>query len=75
MFAEAAERRVAGSRAGSHGYPASAPHMDAIFIASGYGVKPGGKLDKIQNADGASTLAELLGLKLPGARGKAVPLQ
>lgn len=62
-------------QAGSHGYPASDPDMDAIFIASGYGVKAGGKLDKIQNVDVASTLAELLGVKLPGARGKAVPLQ
>ena len=62
-------------QAGSHGYPASDPDMDAIFIASGYGVKAGGKLDKSQNVDVASTLAELLGVKLPGARGKAVPLQ
>ena len=62
-------------QAGSHGYPASDPDMDAIFIASGYGVKAGGKLDKIQNVDVASTLAELLGVKLPGARGKAIPLR
>lgn len=62
-------------QAGSHGYPASDPEMDAIFIASGYGVKAGGKLDKIQNVDVASTLADLLGVKLPGAKGKALPLQ
>ena len=61
-------------QAGSHGYLASDPDMDAIFIASGYGVKAGGKLDKIQNVDVASTLAELLGVKLPGAKGKPVPL-
>ena len=34
-------------QAGSHGYLASDPDMDAIFIASGYGVRPGTQLDRI----------------------------
>jgi predicted AlkP superfamily pyrophosphatase or phosphodiesterase len=61
-------------QAGSHGYLASDPEMDAIFIASGYGVKAGGHLDRIANIDVAPTIAKLLGVSLPTARGKPVPL-
>ena len=60
---------------GSHGYLASDPDMDAIFIASGYGVRGGGKLDKVANIDVASTIAKLLGVTLPTAKGKAIPLE
>ena len=60
---------------GSHGYLASDPDMDAIFIASGYGVRGGGKLDKVANIDVASTIAKLLGVALPTAKGKAIPLE
>jgi len=60
--------------AGSHGYLASDPDMDAIFIASGYGVTPG-SLPKIANVDVASTIASLLGVPLPGALGKPVSLK
>jgi predicted AlkP superfamily pyrophosphatase or phosphodiesterase len=57
---------------GSHGYLASDPDMDAIFIASGWGVKAGTKLDRIANIDVAPTLARFLGVSLPTANGKAV---
>lgn len=57
---------------GSHGYLASDPQMKAIFIATGYGIKPGVVLDEIQNLRIAPTLAELLGVKLPKAKGKAL---
>lgn len=60
---------------GSHGYLASDPDMDAIFIASGYGVRAGTKLEKIANLDVATTIAELLGVALPGSKGKRIPLQ
>lgn len=60
---------------GSHGYLASDPEMDAIFIASGYGVTARGPLSKIANIDVASTLAGLLGVPLPGSKGKLIPLQ
>jgi hypothetical protein len=59
---------------GSHGYPASDPDMDAIFIASGYGVSARGDLGRIANIDVASTLAKLLGVPLPGSKGKPIPL-
>jgi predicted AlkP superfamily pyrophosphatase or phosphodiesterase len=62
-------------QAGSHGYLASDPEMDAIFIASGYGVRPGTQLDRIANIDVASTIAKLLGVALPGAKGKPIPLE
>jgi predicted AlkP superfamily pyrophosphatase or phosphodiesterase len=62
-------------QAGSHGYLASDPEMDAIFIASGYGVRSGVRLDRIANLDIAPTVAKLLGVALPTARGKAIPLQ
>ena len=59
-------------QAGSHGYPAADPDLDAIFIASGYGVKPGAKLDDVRSIDVAPTVAKLLGVPLPGAKGKAL---
>lgn len=60
---------------GSHGYLASDPEMEAIFIASGYGVRSGAKLDKIANIDIAPTIAKLLGVALPTAKGKPIPLE
>jgi hypothetical protein len=62
-------------QAGSHGYLASDQDMDAIFIASGYGVRAGAKLEKIANVDVAPTVARLLGVSLPAANGKPIPLQ
>lgn len=60
---------------GSHGYLASDPDMNPIFIASGRGVKPGIQLGTIDNIDIAPTIAKLLGLSLPTANGKPIPLQ
>jgi predicted AlkP superfamily pyrophosphatase or phosphodiesterase len=60
---------------GSHGYLASDPEMDAIFIASGYGVRRGAKLDKVASIDIAPTIAKLLGVALPTAKGKPIPLE
>ncbi len=62
-------------QAGSHGYLASDPDLDAIFIASGYGVAPGAKLAEVRSIDVAPTIATLLGLALPNVKGKALPLQ
>jgi hypothetical protein len=49
--------------------------MRAIFIAAGYAVKKGMPLALISNLDVASTIAKLLGVQLPTAKGKPVPLQ
>jgi hypothetical protein len=60
---------------GSHGYLAGDPDMDAIFIASGYGVRAGAMPPNISNLDVAPTVAKLLGVPLPSAKGKPLPLQ
>jgi len=59
---------------GSHGYVASDPEMDAIFIASGYGIRGGLKLEMIANIDVAPTIAKLLGVSLPSAKGKPLAI-
>lgn len=57
---------------GSHGYLASNPKMDGVFIASGRGIKPGAKLGMVDNIDVAPTIAELFGQKLSGADGEVL---
>jgi predicted AlkP superfamily pyrophosphatase or phosphodiesterase len=60
---------------GSHGYVNTDADMDALFIASGYGVKKGGNLGRIVNIDVAPSIAKLLGVGLPTAKGKPLPLE
>jgi len=62
-------------QAGSHGYLASDPELDGIFIASGYGVKPGVKLERVSSLDVAPTVVKLLDVKLSKAKGKTLALQ
>jgi len=59
-------------QAGSHGYLANDPELDAIFIASGYGITAGTKLDEVRSVDVAPTIAKLLGVPLPNVKGKAM---
>lgn len=59
---------------GSHGYLASDPDMNPIFIASGPGVGRRGTLGVVSNLDLAPTIAKLLGVSLPSAKGKALPV-
>lgn len=61
---------VMKSPSGSHGYLATDPQMNGIFIASGVGIKKGMKLGVIENIDIAPTLAALFGQKLSNAEGK-----
>jgi hypothetical protein len=60
---------------GSHGYLNSDPEMDALFIASRYGVRAGAPPPRISNLDVAPSIAKLLGVSLPSAKGKPLPLQ
>jgi predicted AlkP superfamily pyrophosphatase or phosphodiesterase len=60
---------------GGHGYLNSDPDLDALFIASGYGVRSGTLPAKISNLDVAPTIAKLLGVPLPSAKGKPLPVQ
>jgi hypothetical protein len=46
--------------------------MDAICIASGYGIRKGATIDRIRNLDVASTIANLLGVKLPDSKGRVI---
>jgi hypothetical protein len=43
-------------------------------MASGYGIANATKVDRIANVDVAPTLARLLGIALPSAKGKPVPI-
>jgi hypothetical protein len=55
---------------GSHGYLASDPRMDGIFIACGRRIKPGTRLGQVQNIAVAPLVMTLLGEHLPAAAGQ-----
>lgn len=57
---------------GTHGYPNSDPELDGVFIASGYGIKPGAQLGRMTNLDVAPTLAKLLQVDLPNVEGRVL---
>ncbi len=59
-----------GNEGGSHGYPNTEPLMQAIFIASGAGIRPVGEIAAFPNVNVAATLAQLLHLTLPAIDGK-----
>lgn len=61
--------------AGSHGYLVSDPEMQCIFVAAGRGVSPGTKLERVSSLDIAPTIARLLGIQFPSAKGKAIVLR
>ena len=44
------------------------PDLQALFIASGRGIKRGVKLDSVSNLDLAPTIARLLNLQMPDVR-------
>ena len=58
--------------AGAHGYPNTEPLMQAIFIASGRGIRQIGEIPSFPNVEVAPTIARLLGISLPTADGKAL---
>ena len=60
---------------GSHGYLASESDMNPILIISGNGVTARGKRDLQSNLDIAPTIAKLLGISLPTAKGKPLSLR
>lgn len=53
---------------GAHGYLNTDSDMQALFIASGAGIREGVQLGAISNLRVAPTLAKLLGVALPGAK-------
>jgi predicted AlkP superfamily pyrophosphatase or phosphodiesterase len=63
---------VPARRFGSHGYVASNPKMDAVFVASGAAIRKGVRLNRVSSLDVAPTIARILGLDLPGIDGKPI---
>ena len=63
---------VKGTTVAFHGYLASDPDMDAIFIAWGRHIRPGVHLDRVSNVDVAPTIAQVLGLKMENVDGKVL---
>lgn len=57
---------------GAHGYVSTDPDLQALFIASGRGIKPGMVLDSVNNVDVAPTAAALLGLEIANPDGKVL---
>ncbi len=57
---------------GTHGYANTDPELDGIFLASGHGIRPGVKLERVTNLDVAPTIAELLGVPLPNVEGRVL---
>lgn len=57
-------------QSGGHGYPNTEPRMQAIFIAAGSGIRVVGQIPSFPNVDVAATIAQLLGLPMPGIEGK-----
>ncbi len=57
---------------GAHGYLSTSPEMNAIFVASGPGIKKGETVDVVDNVDVAPTAAHLLGVSLTGVSGRVL---
>ncbi|MCC5942088.1 MAG: alkaline phosphatase family protein [Balneolaceae bacterium] len=54
---------------GTHGYLSDVPEMKTIFVVSGYGIKSGLELGRIDNRSVAPTAARILGLVMDQADG------
>lgn len=63
---------AAAGGAGHHGSLSTDAEMNAIFIASGYRIRPGARLGPVGSIDVAPTIAALLGLKMGAVEGKAL---
>ena len=57
---------------GAHGYVSTDPELQALFIASGRGIKAGVTLDSMRTIDLAPTMARLLGLELKDVDGRVL---
>lgn len=61
-----------GNYNGTHGYLASDPELDGIFIASGNGIQKGVVLERMANLDVAPTAARIMGLTLKDVDGRVL---
>lgn len=62
----------AGSTPGAHGYVNTDAAMNAVFVASGAGIKRGSRLASVRNLDVAPTIAHLLGLEMKNIEGRVL---
>ena len=60
---------------GTHGYAPDVAEMNSSFFIAGPGVAAGRDLGQIDMRDIAPTLAALLGVRLPDAEGRSLPLR
>jgi predicted AlkP superfamily pyrophosphatase or phosphodiesterase len=58
--------------AGAHGFLSTNPQMNAIFVASGSGIRSGARLTTVENIDVAPTIMRLLGASIPDASGRVI---
>lgn len=58
------------STLGTHGFLSTQPRMNAMFVAAGSGIRSGLKLGTLENIQVAPTIARLLGIDFPSARGE-----
>jgi predicted AlkP superfamily pyrophosphatase or phosphodiesterase len=61
-------------RKGTHGHDPNIPDLHATFVAWGHGIKQGVRLGEITNLDVAPTIAQLLGVAIPNADGRCLPI-
>jgi hypothetical protein len=59
-----------GDIGGMHGFCPDEPQMDALFIASGHGVRAAGAIAKMPMVDVGPTIARYLSVSLPQASGR-----
>jgi hypothetical protein len=57
---------------GYHGYVATNPKMNAVFIVAGRGIKRGEKVQSPNNTDIAPTVAHLLGQEMKETDGQVI---
>ncbi len=57
---------------GAHGYVSTDPELQALFIASGRGIRAGVTLDSMNTIDLAPTMARLLGFELKDVDGRVL---
>lgn len=57
---------------GSHGYVHTQPKVDALFVATGAGLRAKSKVERLRNVDVAPTIARLLGLRMENVDGKPI---
>ena len=58
--------------AGAHGFLSTEPKMNAIFVASGAGIKAGTRIPTIDTIDVAPTIARILGVRLDNIPGRVL---